>query len=185
MTKQPNKPRLAISYLCPNHGQLNLTQAEIADGKCTNCGAFLSIGDINLVNNPTTDSQDELANDKDNGLDYDAHKDGYLLGRNPHADIRYHDELRAKVSSIIRSPMKSEVSTADIAVGMLSSTHLAEIVGNIVNHIHANYCPKSQAVLKSELLANREKYKSICGCPMCDFHTSAYKPNGTKGDTHE
>ena len=44
-------------------------------------------------------------------------------------------ELRNKIRNILKQPMRSQISTADIAVGMMSSTSLSEKLDDIVSLI--------------------------------------------------
>lgn len=59
-------------------------------------------------------------------------------------------ELREKLRAIIKAPMRSEISTADIAVGMWSSTALSEKIHDLEQLIAAEQT-KLLEKLESEL----------------------------------
>jgi len=60
------------------------------------------------------------------------------------------EELTKQLTDIIKAPIRSEISTADIAVGMMSSTGLSEKVHDIVQLINRHYIAKEAVAAKVE-----------------------------------
>lgn len=47
------------------------------------------------------------------------------------------------------------------------------------------YWPIIQAYITNQRQANVKKNKSLCGCPMCDFHTSAAQLQPKEGENED
>lgn len=70
------------------------------------------------------------------------------------SDSKSTEELQQEIRAIIKAPMKSTISTADIAVSMMSSTALSEKVFQLSQLVE-------EAKIKAEL--DTYKYASVPG----------------------
>lgn len=66
------------------------------------------------------------------------------------------EELEKQITDIIKAPMRSEISTSDIVVGMMSSTGLSEKVHNLANLLAQH----TQVAVKSAIA--EQNLKEIC-----------------------
>lgn len=90
-------------------------------------------------------------------------------------------ELREALSQIIKAPMRSQVSTSDIVVGMWSSTALAEKIGDIMQLI---------ATREAEVAREAQKKGEGIGAYIAISHISkhvgyllSHRANGQYGET--
>lgn len=60
------------------------------------------------------------------------------------------------------------------AIGTRPRTQTIEVLMDLIHQ-------RDEARYREE----RDKWKSICGCPMCEHHSTAYRANPKKGNSNE